>query len=129
MDAVRVKANDQIKLKLKKRLEAERARLQAELAHINTIISSEEAAGAHAGLGNHMADDASDVFEQEKNLTLQRNLTELLQRVDHALSKIANNTYGRCDECGGEIGLARLQALPYANLCIECKTRLEKARA
>ena len=44
----------------------------------------------------------------------------------HALAKFEDDSYGLCEECGGDIGFSRLQARPEARLCIGCQTRLEK---
>ena len=49
-----------------------------------------------------------------------------LRTIRHALSKIADGTYGECEECGNPIGFSRLQARPEAPLCITCQTRAER---
>jgi RNA polymerase-binding protein DksA len=49
-----------------------------------------------------------------------------LQQVRAALKRISEGEYGICSECGQTIGAARLAALPYATLCIECAERLER---
>jgi DnaK suppressor protein len=114
----------------RKRLEDEKKRLLAEIAEMNTRIaedssSSEEEAG---GVGNHMADDASDTFEQEKYLALKGNIERLLALVDRALKKVDDGTYGFCERCGQPIDPERLQALPYATLDVRCKTLEERGR-
>src|SRR5471032_1923018 len=48
--------------------------------------------------------------------------------IKHALARFADGSYGLCDNCGEQIGLSRLEARPEARLCIDCQTRLEKAR-
>ena len=50
-----------------------------------------------------------------------------LQCVENALKQFQNNTYGKCEACHNNIPLARLQALPYATCCINCKLKAEKA--
>jgi DnaK suppressor protein len=52
-----------------------------------------------------------------------------LRRVRYALAKIAEGSYGDCEECGNPIGFSRLQARPEAPLCIACQTRAEGRRA
>ena len=52
-----------------------------------------------------------------------RELTE----IDDALERIESGSYGACEECGGEIGKARLQAMPYASLCVQCKREQERS--
>ena len=71
-------------------------------------------------------EEASEAFELEKRLTLERRLTNTLAEIEHALQKYEAGTYGLCDSCGRPIELARLQALPQANLCLSCKARQAK---
>jgi DnaK suppressor protein len=101
-------------------LESERTRLVAEIAHIDAR------GGANLGYGNHMADDASEAFEQAKDLALRRNAQQLLTKVEDALERFEQGTYGICEQCGAEIDPARLKALPYATLCLRCQQRLKK---
>jgi DnaK suppressor protein len=51
-----------------------------------------------------------------------------LDAVRHALTKFADNSYGLCESCGGDIGYSRLNARPEARRCIVCQTRLEQRR-
>ncbi len=51
---------------------------------------------------------------------------KLLKKIDEALDRITNGTFGICESCGEEIGLKRLKARPVTTLCIECKTRQEE---
>jgi DnaK suppressor protein len=112
----------------RERLEAERQRLVDELAaqDRNGVVSGQVVGGEHAGYGNHLADDASDLFEQEKNLALQQNLKDLLAKVEHALRKFDAGTYGVCEGCGEAMDPARLEALPWAALCVRCKQKVQK---
>ncbi len=104
---------------LRRRLEKEDLRLQAEVRHL--AIDRVEP----IGYGNHMADDASDAFEQAKSLTLRRHLEGLLIEVREALRRLDEGTYGLCLTCGSAIDTARLEVLPYASLCLRCKARAE----
>jgi DnaK suppressor protein len=112
----------------RQRLEGERDRLEAELNNLLTsgAVNGQVVGGEHAGYGNHMADDASEIFEQEKNLALQKNLQELLAKVQHALRKFDLGTYGVCEDCGVAIDPARLEALPYAAHCLPCKAKVTR---
>ncbi len=69
----------------------------------------------------HIADEGTDTFERERDFTLGDNLRVLISRIDKALDKIRIGTYGKCEICGKEIGFERLKALPFVDLCIECK--------
>ena len=115
------------------RLLEERERLQRELAAYGVSGSlssgSDLSAWDNASLGNHLADDATEVFEQEKNLTLERNLRQMLEEVNYALAKLDEGTYGVCEACGRPIAPERLEALPHATLCIACKARAERSRS
>jgi DnaK suppressor protein len=110
------------------RLQAERQRLKDALAtqDSNGLVSGKVVGGEHAGYGNHMADDASEIFEQEKNLALQQNLKDLLAKTERALRKFDAGTYGVCEDCGETIDPARLEALPWAAHCMRCKQKSQK---
>ena len=75
-----------------------------------------------------LADEAPLAVEREKELALRRTLQNRLLDVRHALDKVEQGTYGRCDSCGQEISPGRLRAQPHAALCITCKARLERVR-
>lgn len=73
------------------------------------------------------AASGTSTFERERDLSLSENVKDLLQRVNEALARIEEGTYGICEMCGEKIPEERLEALPYANLCIPCKQKEEKA--
>ncbi|MGA2411120.1 MAG: RNA polymerase-binding protein DksA [Candidatus Binataceae bacterium] len=66
-------------------------------------------------------------LESDRALLLRMRDRErkLLTKIDEAFKRIDNGIYGRCDECGGEIGLERLKARPVTTLCIACKSDQE----
>lgn len=111
---------------MREQLESEQTALQAELLRLRSLASLDDTQSEHAGMGNHMADDASDMFEQEKNLSLQKHTAQLLSQVDSALRRISSGAYGMCESCGKPIDPERLATLPYAARCMDCKTRQEK---
>ena len=100
-------------------LEAEQARLLAMIAQME--IESDDS----LGYSNHMADDATEAFEQAKDLALLQNAERLLEQVRDALGRLDEGTYGKCESCGETIDPARLEALPYVTLCLRCQQRLE----
>lgn len=113
---------------VKKRLQTERERLEEELHEImeRTSISSDiEQVSELSTYDDHPADLASETFEREKDLALEGNIQDLLDKVNTALEKIEDGTYGLCDSCGVEINTNRLEALPWASLCLNCQDRLE----
>jgi len=74
--------------------------------------------------------DALDLASSESALSFTGRLREreatLLQKIDHALAKIVEGTFGVCESCGEKIGFERLKARPVAELCIECKVEQER---
>lgn len=74
---------------------------------------------------NHPADIGDELFERSKDIALRDNAHVLLENVELALKKIANDTYGICDECGQTISLERLDTIPWATRCIECQQKID----
>ncbi|MCX5681685.1 MAG: TraR/DksA C4-type zinc finger protein [Candidatus Omnitrophica bacterium] len=74
----------------------------------------------------HLADVATDMYDREFSLGLASNDRELLQKIEKALKRIDAGTFGLCDQCQGSISQARLEALPYVDLCLKCQEKLEK---
>jgi DnaK suppressor protein len=74
---------------------------------------------------NHLADTATETLDREIDDTLEENSENVLAAIDAALQRIEEGTYGKCVNCGKEIGEERLAALPWATLCIDCR-RLEE---
>jgi DnaK suppressor protein len=73
-----------------------------------------------------MADVGTDAFEQELTLNLLGNEKDVLEQIEAALKRIEDGSYGRCEECGIGIPRVRLEAIPYAALCVKCASRQEK---
>lgn len=107
---------------LRSQLEAERDRLEAEVAEMDRDDrdSLSEASGENA-YRDHMADQGSATFERELDMTLEENARDLLARVRAALARIDAGTYGVCERCSVEIPAERMEAVPTASLCITCK--------
>ena len=88
---------------------------------------AEAASSAGEERGGDPSQYGSELFEQEKMLSVDSTLLELLREVRHALHKIDAGTYGVCDNCGLEIPAERLLAYPQASTCLECKNHEEHA--
>lgn len=71
-------------------------------------------------------DLAQDYLLKERNSVVSDRSKRKIARLDEALQRMKNGTYGICARCNQEISLARLKALPYAELCIECQAKKEK---
>ncbi len=84
-----------------------------------------EASGSLSNTPIHMADLGSDNFEQEFTLSLMQNEEGTLDRVEAALERIEDGTYGTCEECGVRIPRKRLEAIPYAVMCVRCASQTE----
>lgn len=113
---------------VKKKLLAEQERLEAELHEIveRTAKAGDfERISELSSYDDHPADLASETFEREKDLALESNIQNLLEKVNNAIEKIDEGTYGICDSCGVEINQNRMEALPWAALCVNCQDRLE----
>ena len=74
---------------------------------------------------NHLADTATATLGREIDYSLGENSEQVLTEIDAALQRIEDGTYGTCTTCGREIPLERLEAYPWASLCIDCKRRAE----
>jgi DnaK suppressor protein len=75
---------------------------------------------------NHIGDIATATFDREMASTLEDNSNHVLSEIDAALTRIDDGTYGICERCGHPIGAERLEALPWATLCIEDKRKQER---
>ena len=106
----------------------EEVRLREELQEIEERAARAiemEAAGELSDFEDHPADGASETFEREKDLAIADNIVSLLAKIKGALDKIEKKTYGVCDICGQAIKKARMEAMPFATLCIDCQGRVE----
>lgn len=90
--------------------------------------SQREATGDLSGYSLHMADMATDNYDREFSLGLATNEQKISNRIDEALEKMENNTFGLCELCGKKISKVRLKAVPYAELCVPCQQKQEKKK-
>ena len=105
---------------IRKLLEEERKELERQLAELDetTFGSSQSESSGEMGFDEEYADAGTDTFEREKDLSLSNNIKDLMDKIDRAMDKIEQGTYGLCERCGKPIEKARIKALPYATLCI-----------
>ena len=75
---------------------------------------------------NHLGETASVTLDREIDYTLEENSGHVLSEIDAALLRLAEGTFGRCRGCGGEIAPERLEAMPWAPQCIDCRRREER---
>ena len=105
-----------------------RARLHGDVTQLRETAlrqSRTETAGGLSSMPIHMAEMGSDNYEQEFTLSLMQNEGEALEKIHVSLERIEEGTYGSCEECGGKISKTRLNAIPYATLCIKCASEQE----
>lgn len=105
--------------RLKRLLEEEQARLQDDIDHLSSIKYRRIASS------NHMAENATAAYDQASNQALLKQLQHRLKRVERALAKFDNGSYGYCENCGKPIDFARLKALPDARFCLHCQRQRE----
>jgi DnaK suppressor protein len=77
---------------------------------------------------NHMAELGSDNFDRELTLSLLGSENDALDQIEAAIERIEDGSYGQCEECGAKISKARLEAIPYATLCVRCASQQEQGQ-
>lgn len=115
---------------LHQQLLAEQQRLKHELYELTSgdeAVSTTDVISESGGIPSDQADDADALFQAERNRAIIAHTQQILVQVDEALARIAAGTYGKCTNCGRPIAPARLKALPYVALCIDCQTKSELA--
>lgn len=112
----------------KRQLESLKSRLEKQMELLSKRGSEplKESIGELSGYDNHPADLGAETFERSKDLGLKGNSKVLLMKVNHAIDRINNGSYGVCENCGKNIERERLEALPYTTFCIDCKKSEEK---
>jgi RNA polymerase-binding protein DksA len=111
----------------RKRLLALRARLQGDMTQMEDNALNKDQSKT-TSMPNHMAELASDAFDQELVLNLLGSEKDALDEIDGALKRIEDGSFGQCQKCGARIRKARLEAIPYAALCVQCASIEEKDR-
>ena len=113
--------------KIRTRLESERKRLLNELDGLQANVQPAEVRREGSPFGKR-EEEATESFELEKRLALEKQTRTNLAEIELALEKFRKGTYGLCDICGQPIPADRLEAVPYANLCLSCKAKYAKSR-
>src|SRR5210317_371821 len=114
--------------RFRKMLQEEKERVSHSLAnHENVIKHEDDQSGLEVGKAhsNHMADQGSDEFQYETTIKFANTEGRYLYNIEEALGRIEDGSYGKCQACTNNIGLARLKRLPYTRLCIDCKEKEE----
>ena len=98
------------------------------LASDNLKRSHRDASGELSGYSLHMADAGTDNFDREFALSLVSSEQEALYEIEEALKRLEHGTYGLCGMCEKPIRRERLEAVPFARLCVQCQSSIEKDR-
>ena len=106
---------------IRSRLEMEHKRLTEELDQLQADTRPAEERREGSPFGKR-EEEATEALELERRLSLERRIWDSLAEVEHALHKFEDGSYGLCDKCSQPIDPARLEALPQASLCLNCKT-------
>jgi len=108
---------------LRESLLKEQQELRSQLAELEASSFSEPQSdlSGETAFDEEYADSGTATFEREKDLSLENNVRDLLEKIEKALSRIDEGTFGLCERCGKPIEKARIKALPYAGLCIKDK--------
>ncbi|MEO8945791.1 MAG: TraR/DksA C4-type zinc finger protein [Gemmatimonadaceae bacterium] len=122
---------DQFLKHFEKRLLEERSRVVKELGNYSEAFNvSAQDAGAESAYSFHMADQGTDAMEREKAFLFASSEGRFLWHIDQALRRLYRepDNYGKCLNCHTPLMFERLDALPHARYCIECKQREEDAK-
>ena len=110
---------------LNERLQVDLASLRAQLETLKASAPQEDRReGSPFGKREEEATETADL---ENRLALEKRVLDQIADVETAITKLDAGTYGKCEKCGQTIAPARLEALPYARLCIACKSKQGKA--
>ncbi|MCK4373530.1 MAG: TraR/DksA C4-type zinc finger protein, partial [candidate division Zixibacteria bacterium] len=96
-------------------------------SHISSTIK--DSTGDLSSYSYHMADQGTDAMERELAFMFASKSGRLIYHIEEALRRVKDGTYGKCFSCGKQINKARLDAVPHARLCIECKSSEEEKRS
>jgi RNA polymerase-binding protein DksA len=98
------------------------------LASDNLKRSNREVSGDLSGYSLHMADAGTDNFDREFALSLVSNEQEALYEIEEALKRIEHGQYGLCEMCEKPVMKERLEAVPFARMCVHCQSGMERNR-
>ncbi len=115
-------------VKYKKLLIKVREGIAGDISHITkeSLKSQKESSGDLSGYSFHMADMASDSYDRVLSLNIAGEEQEIVYEIDEALKRLGEGKFGKCISCDKKIPQKRLNAVPYAKYCIQCKSKEEK---
>lgn len=113
---------------LEKKLLEEKALIEKELKELEEDLRhhTQSEISGDDNYEDEYAESGTATFEREKDLSIELSLRDTMGQINQALERIKNDTYGLCQRCQKPIEIERLKAIPYAELCIQCKKKEEK---
>ncbi|MHB8792094.1 MAG: TraR/DksA family transcriptional regulator [Thermoleophilia bacterium] len=119
--------NDPVSEKQVEKLESIRDKLSDDLKRLaEDMETTQRELADQSSNDDRIAEIASLAVGRELDMSLEENVRLLLERVDDAIAAIKGGTYGICKSCGNQIPKERLEALPYASMCVDCQRRHDK---
>jgi DnaK suppressor protein len=110
---------------IRQELEALRASARERLA----VLAKRPERGSTVGFGKRIGDGTSEAVSRLTDIGVGDSLERGLERIQRALAKLDEGTYGMCDACGDPIARGRLQAMPDGVLCLECAASERRVRS
>jgi DnaK suppressor protein len=104
-------------------LDEVRALLRSRLAEVSGEVgelTKPPERGSSIGFGKRVGDGTSEAISRFTEVGIANDLQVIRARLERALEKLDEGTYGVCDGCGGEIAAGRLRAAPESVFCISC---------
>lgn len=116
----RMESNEKMD-KLKHQLQQSKKEVEHLLQdHFDLLRShTHDSTGELSSYDNHPADDATELYEREKDIALLEHSEQELKEIDYALQAMERGVYGKCEKCGKDIPFERLQAIPTTTFCVE----------
>jgi DnaK suppressor protein len=109
----------------RERLLVLRARLQGDMTQMEDNALNHDRSGT-TSMPNHMAELGTGNFDQDLTLSLLGSERTAMDQIEAAIGRIEDGSYGQCEGCGMKISKPRLEAIPYAALCVRCASQQEE---
>ncbi|AGK97721.1 TraR/DksA C4-type zinc finger protein [Clostridium pasteurianum] len=93
-----------------------------------TIDSKSEISSELSYYDNHPSDIATEINDIEKGMAFRENEKSIIRRIDDALTRIEDESYGKCKSCGEAIDTGRLEFMPYAENCVKCENKINNLK-
>jgi DnaK suppressor protein len=115
--------------RFEKKLIGEREKLAKSLERLEASVlkrTQRESSGDLSAYSIHMADLGTDAIERENDLQVASAEGRLLLEINEAITRLADGTYGKCENCAKPIDPHRLDVVPHARLCLKCQEQVER---